>query len=54
MSSPGSQVTAKAKPKPKKGREKATAITEEDVAKALKIKVPKITYTPIEQQPRVP
>src|SRR5271170_1180990 len=54
MSSPGSQVTAKAKPKPDKGRKKATAITEGDVAKALKIKVPEITYTPIEKQPRVP
>jgi hypothetical protein len=54
MSSPGSQVTAKAKSKPEKGRKKATAITEDDVAKALKIKVPEITYTPIEKQPRVP
>jgi len=54
MSSPSSQVTAKPKPKPKKGRKKTTAITEDDVAKALKIKVPKIIYMPIEKQPRVP
>lgn len=53
MSSPGSQATAKAKSKPKKGRKKATAITEDDVAKALKIKVPKITYRHIEKLLRV-
>jgi|ERR1700722_1000708 hypothetical protein len=51
--SSGSQVTAKAKSKPKRGRKKAAAITEDDVAKGLKIKVPGITYTPIEKQPRV-